>query len=155
MTWLYGDMGEFGQQSFKSTVENQTLIALLSIPIYTAISKITFIGIKKLNLTEHAIIYFYLMGATTVASFPFMVLFLIVGVNYFIISYVFIILVILYTAWCLKRIFDLSIGSILFRTFLFLIFLFVVYVLAVLALLAFAYLTGGIEGIKEMAKPPS
>ena len=104
-------------------MEYQTLMAFLWIPFYALISKIIFFKEKRLNYTEHLIIYLYTIAQVSLISFSYTLILLCFGFNFVYISYLSILLMIVYNAYVLKRIFKLSVGRTVWKTVQFLLFL--------------------------------
>ncbi|WP_046758298.1 DUF3667 domain-containing protein [Kordia jejudonensis] len=98
----------------------QSLMYFLLIPILALISKIVFYNYKKYNYTEHAIIYLYAYSHT-LAFLNILYLITIVIYDPFL-SYLTILSIpisILYVAYVLKRLFELSFKKIFLKTMLF------------------------------------
>lgn len=153
MAWMPGGSETVGEDSFKTAVKNQTLISLISIPLYALVSKLLFLKKKNLNFTEHVVIYLYTSAQMSIVSFPLLLLLLVLGFNYYILTYVLIFVMIFYVAYCLKRIFKLTMTEIILKTLLFFIILVFLMILSGVVQLLFAYLQGGMEGIKKLATP--
>lgn len=115
---------EFQRQNMQFVQEYQQIIMMLYVPIYALMSKIVFFNIKKYNYTEHLVIFMYILAQTTIISSFVILISSIFGLTIGIVGIIFTIpFQILYSAYCLKRVFTLSIIGIILRTFLFLIVL--------------------------------
>lgn len=99
----------------------QSLIYFLLIPIFALISKIVFYNYKKYNYTEHVVIYLYAYSHVTMAlNILYLVCILIYQPLLSYMSLLAIPISILFIAYVLKRLFQLSFGKILLKTLLFL-----------------------------------
>ena len=134
------------------TREYQSIIMMFYIPFYALISKITFFNIKKYNYTEHLVIYIYTQAQVTIVGFVFTIAALLLGVPFMYIGFVMLPLMVIYIAYCLKRLYNLSFPSIILRT-LFFSLIFGVFLVIFIAVATGIYLyNGGLETIKEAAK---
>ena len=109
--------------STNSIMEYQSIMAFLWIPFYALISKTIFYKNKQLNYTEHIIIYLYTIAQISIFSLPFHIALLFAGINYIYISYITIVFMIAYNAYVLKRIFELSVGKIIWKSIQFILLL--------------------------------
>ena len=53
---------EFQHKNIQFVQEYQSLIMMLSVPIYALMSRLTFLNLKKFNYTEHLVIFMYLLS---------------------------------------------------------------------------------------------
>lgn len=93
---------------FDNTAKFQTIISLTSIPVYALFSKLMFLKNKSYNYTEHIIINIYLFAQFTIATFPVMLIALVFGANYLVLTYSAILFQVFYVAYALKRIFKID-----------------------------------------------
>ena len=134
------------------TREYQSIIMMFYIPIYALISKITFFNIKKYNYTEHLVVYMYTQAQVTIVGFVFTIGALLLGMPFMFIGFLMLPLMVIYIAYCLKRLYNLSIGGIILRT-LFFGFISGFFLVVFVAISMGIYLyNGGLETIKEAAK---
>lgn len=135
---------EFSQQilenSSNSAFEYSSLIFSFMIPFMAIISLIVFYN-KHYNFTEHIIIYLYSMSALTIVSVIIGQLVLIITPNsYLAYTFLFYLIMIIYHAFILKRIFKLSVSQLILKTLLFLVifgaFYMIFSILAVIIMLA-------------------
>lgn len=104
--------------------EYYTLFMVLFLPLYAMMSRLVFLKRKDFNYTEHIIMFMYIFAQITLFSTITSIVsgLLKIPGGYF--AYFSIILQIIYTAYCLKRLYKLSIQGIILRTLLFLGILF-------------------------------
>ena len=119
---------KFMQDFMNKISEYQSLLMMLYIPILALMSKIVFFNIKKYNYTEHLVIFMYIIAQTTIVSSIVVILFSIFGFNLLTISSLMYPFVLLYSAYCLKRLYKFNLSEIVLKTFLFIPVLLVFYV---------------------------
>jgi len=109
-----------------------------------------FLRNKLYNYTEHIILNLYLFAQFTIASFPISLLALLFGANYLKWTYTLILFKILFVAYALKRIFNLTWKKVFWKTILFLGLLFFLFIAIVIAGVIVKIISeGGIEGMKN------
>ena len=150
---FFGDIN-FSQNAFDSSfsfgLEYNSLIYVAFIPISAIISWIVFID-KKYNLTEHAIIYLYSMSFLMVLMFFIaQIALLLTPSNYMLFSLLLWPLMFLYHCYILKRIFKLSLGSLIIKSMLFFILFFVTYI-GVSILVFVIMLITGVVNLEDFA----
>lgn len=153
LEWMGTNVAGAGEDGFRRTMEYQGIISLVSVPVYAFLSKLMFLKNKKLNFTEHVVAYLYMVGAFSIISFILTVISLILGFNYFKTVYFLLVLQIIYVAYCLKRIFSLSVVKIFTKTLLFFLLVVSIYIVGAIIYVGFLYLTGGIEALRALAPP--
>ncbi len=131
-----------------------SIIALINLPIYGLIARLTFIGLKKYNYTEHLTIMTYIVAQFSITNVllitPLVAVF---GLNFYILGNISNFFLILFTAYSYKRLYPLSLGTAILRSFLFLGIL-MVFLLAI-GILQFLYMVmeaGGFENYLETVK---
>lgn len=129
----------------------QSIFALINLPIYAAIAKLTFLGFKKFNYTEHLVIMTYIMGQFTIVSFFVVTLAVILGGNFYILNNIAIVFLAIYTTYCYKRLYQFSVKQMLKRIALFLLValvcLFIISILQVVVM----YFTGDLQEMMQKA----
>ncbi|AWH74734.1 hypothetical protein DCS32_11370 [Dokdonia sp. Dokd-P16] len=104
-------------------MENQSLYMFLIIPFFALMSKIVFWNYKKYNLVEHFVIYLYVYSHFSMISVVMQIAFIWSPTVLNILSVVVFLLMLFYTVYVLKRLFKLTMTSVLVKTlFFFLIF---------------------------------
>ena len=106
--------------------EYQSLLMMLYVPLYAAMSYIVFFTTKRYNYTEHLVIFMYISAQISIFG---AVIMLAVSASFgYTMGQVAIFLMpvyILYSAYCLKRLYGMSLGGIILRTLFFLLILFI------------------------------
>ena len=87
----------------------QSIVALINLPVYAIMARLTFFGKKKFNYTEHLVIMTYIMGQFTIISFFAVTTGVILGGNFYILNNFAILFLALYTIYCYRRLYPLSI----------------------------------------------
>lgn len=132
---------EFANKLMYSIQEGSSVINMVMIPIYALMARIVFINIKKYNYTELLVVFLYFAAEVSFISFlPFIVA-LFLGLTYGDISPVAMVFQIIFATYVLKRIYNLSVKSIVLRTLFFLVILTVFYIVlvAITAVLLYAF----------------
>ncbi|WP_111683394.1 DUF3667 domain-containing protein [Winogradskyella tangerina] len=129
--------------------EYQSIISMLYVPLYALMAKIVFIGKKQFNYTELLVVFLYIQSQISIISAIIIVLLGVVGLSSSIVGMLTLPLMILYTAYCLKRIYQLSLSEIILRTILFGAVLFVFFVILTIALLVVMYFNGDLQKMVE------
>jgi len=137
------------QDTFDKSTKYQSLISVVSIPIYALISRLVFLKNKKFNYTGHIVLNIYVFAQYTIASFLVYVLFLILGFNFMKITYVGMLVSMAYMSYTLKRVYKLSLGKIIGKTLLFIFILIFLFIAITIVFGTIMFLTGGMEGLKN------
>lgn len=124
--------------------EYHTLVLMFYIPLYALFSKLIFINIKKFNYTEHLVIFMYIQSQYSIFSFFYTLLLLALDISFTSIGFSLMPLLVLYSAYCLKRLHDLSFARIILKTFIFCIAFTFLFILISLVLAAIYILINGI-----------
>ncbi len=136
---------ELAKKNLEFTQEYQSIIMMISVPIYAIISKIVFFNIKTHNYTEHLVMFMYIFSQMAIFGALFQVIGSIFGLSLGIATIIFMPLQILYSSYCLKRLFNLSLKSILLKTLFFLLILSIVFVLVEILYLIILYFNGSLQ----------
>lgn len=140
---------EFQKQNMSFIQEYMSIFMMLYIPVYALIASITFVGLKKLNYTELLVVFMYWQSQTSIVSAFVIIISAMFGVAGGIISMIFLPIMVLYAAFILKRLYQLSFGQIVLRTLLFTVVLGIVLVIITILMLIIMYLTGDLEQMVE------
>lgn len=139
-------MAEFQKKNMDFMKEYQSIIIFIYVPIYALIGKLVFFNIKKYNYTEFFVIFLYILSEINIVSF---FITLIAGVFSLRIDllglYIMIPMQILYSAYCLKRLYGLNMSGILLRTILFFAIGGVVFFVVILIVLGVLFYTGELQ----------
>ncbi|MBT8286515.1 MAG: DUF3667 domain-containing protein [Bacteroidia bacterium] len=135
-----------------TVLEYQSLVFMINIPIYAAISWLAFYTLRKYNYTEFIVFFLY-----TVTQMSFLLIIpqfiaMFFGRTLGEMSFWVILIQIFYTSYCFKRVFNLSIKGIILR-FLWLIgILIILYIIAILIFLGIMIATGSMDEFIEAQK---
>lgn len=110
------------------TFEYNSFILMAFIPIFALMAKITFLNIKKFNYTELIVILMYINAQTTIFGSILAILFASLNLSFIYVSMILIPINIIYTAFCFKRLYGLSLKRIILKTLLFIVVLLVTYI---------------------------
>ena len=147
MDWMTPKGTEnLNENTFDNTAKYQSIISVISIPLYGLLSKLMFLRNKNFNYTEHIIINLYAFAQYSIASFPIMIIALILGGNYLAMTYIAIFFQIIYVSYVLKRIFKLTLGKIVLKTFLFIMFLLLFFIIIGIGVAIVGILIGYLSG---------
>jgi len=121
----------FNKGIFDFVQEYQSIAMMLNVPFYALISWLVFIKEKKYryNYTEHLVIFMYILAQMSILNVFLILIGASFGLSIGVLSMVFGPIQIIYSGYCLKRIFDLDWSNFILRT---LIFFGVLIVLAVI-----------------------
>jgi len=127
-------------------MEYQSILFMINIPLYAFISWIVFLTSKKYNYTEHLVLFLYTVAQTTFILFVPQLVLVVLGKTLGDISPILLILQILYTSFCYKRVFNLSTKGIILRSLLFLVVMAISFVIfSILFALISIQIYGGVE----------
>jgi len=129
--------------------EYQSIIMMFYVPIYALFSKLVFLKKKTFNYTEHLVIFMYILAQISIVSVLLTVIGAFIGVSLGEIAIIVFPMQVIYSAYCLKRLYKLSIKGIILRTLLF----FGILLFIVIALLIVAIIVGIIFKDSEFMKP--
>ena len=126
-----------------------SLVTLINLPIYALVSKLTFIGAKKYNYTEHLVSMTYIFSQYSISSFPIILFSVISGANYYEIGYYVFVPLFFYTAFVFSKLYKLTWGQILLRFFSLGVVVFVLLTLLTILQIIVMFMTGGLEELIE------
>jgi len=137
------------KESFDLIQDNQSLVMMLFVPLYAIMSRLVFINIKKFNYTEHLVIFMYIIAQVSIFAGILNIIAAMSGISLGALVYVTFPFQILYSAYCLKRLYRLTLGGIVLRTLLFIVIL-VIFVITITILFYIgAFILLGKEGFME------
>ncbi|OUR96022.1 hypothetical protein A9Q86_16185 [Flavobacteriales bacterium 33_180_T64] len=114
---------EFQKKNMSIAQEYQSILMMFYIPIYALIARITFIGLNKFNYTELLVVFMYWQAQMSIVSAIIIVLSAMFGITAGIMTMIFIPVMMLYCAYILKRLYQLSFWEIILRSLLFVVIL--------------------------------
>ncbi len=122
-----------------------SIFAFINLPMYALIGKLTFLGLKKFNYTEHLVITTYAIAQFSITNLFITTPAAMLGGNFFVIANIMNLLVMIYVAYIYKKLYPLTIGQIILRTLLFLAIIVVILILVGIVQFAFLYFSGDLE----------
>lgn len=128
-----------------SVLEYNSLFYAFLIPLMAFVSWVTFLD-KKYNFTEHIIIYLYSMSLLTVFSvIAGQIVLFITPNSYIIFSLSIWLFMLIYHGYALKRIFKLSIGSLILKTIIAVALFFIAYILISILVFVIMMISGVVK----------
>ena len=154
---MFSPPGQQGQQEMQkewiSLLQDYTsILMMLYVPLYAILARITFLGIKKYNYTELLVVFMYVQGQLSISTSIITIFIMVFGGDMGLASFILLPLMIVYSAYCLKRLYNLSINKIILRTLIFLGILLVLYIIVAAVAIAIFYFTGGLDAFIEAQK---
>lgn len=143
---------EFQKKNVSFVQEYMSLFMMLYVPIYALMARFSFIGLNKFNYTELLVVFLYIQAQISLATAIVGVALSAFGITQGVMSLVFIPLMILYSAFCLKRLYKVSFGNMILRTILFFVALIAVFIIATVVVLIIMYLNGELQSMLETQK---
>ncbi len=134
------------------TIEYQSLIMMFYIPMYALMSKITFFNFKKYNYTEHLVIFLYVQAQITIVSFFYLFAMMSIGISFSTLTFYMFPLMVIYSAYCLKRLHGLSLKGIIYKFLFFILIFSVTFIIFSIAASIIYYLAGGYDELIEATK---
>ena len=146
---------DFQKKNVSFVQEYMSLFMMLYVPIYALIARVSFIGINKFNYTELLVVFLYIQAQMSIVTAIASVILSFFGVTQGVMSIVFTPLMVLYTAICLKRLYNINTQNIILRTLLFFAVLMVVFIIASVVMGIFMFLNGDFQQMIEAQKAAS
>ncbi|WP_431135677.1 DUF3667 domain-containing protein [Psychroserpens mesophilus] len=140
---------EFQQKNVSFIQEYMSIFMMLYIPIYALIARISFIGLNKFNYTELIVVFLYWQSQTSLISAIVIIIAAMFGIANGVMSMLFLPLMILYAAFILKRLYQLSFAQIALRTLLFFAVLGIAMVIIIIIVIAIMLITGDMQEMIE------
>ena len=125
---------------------------MLYIPIYAFLAKLVFLKKKKFNYAEHLVIFAYVLSQISIISVVFTIGCAIFGVSIGAMAMFIIPMQIIYSAYCLKQLYALSMEGIILRTLLFFLILGIFFVIATVITSVIMYKSGALEEVIKAQK---
>ena len=133
---------ERAQEIMSIITENLSIIMMLFVPAYAMMSKLVFLKNKLYNYTEHVVIFMFIVAQLSIFGALINLAVAFFGVSLGELSYFTLGVQLVYTAYCLKRLFRLSFLGIVLKTLLFLGIFVVFYIIFIIAILLILFLIG-------------
>ncbi|WP_411768366.1 DUF3667 domain-containing protein [Winogradskyella sp. A3E31] len=134
--------------------EYQSIAMMLNVPFYALISRIVFIREKKFryNYTEHLVVFMYILAQLSIFGVIIMIAGAACGLDVGLISMILGVFQIIYSGYCLKRIFNLDWPNFILRSLIFFGVLLVLGVLFTVLFIVIAKYTGVLDSMIEAQK---
>ncbi len=145
---------EMSKNNLDFVNQYQSIIMMLYVPIYALLAQLVFLKVKRYNYTEHLVMFMYILSQISIVGAIIQLSSAIFDVTLGTTSLIVLPLQVIYSAYCLKRLYKLSLKGIVLRTLLFLsiliLFLIIVSIITVLSLILYH---GGMKEFMESQKP--
>lgn len=151
-SWTTKGTEDFNNGLMTFVTEYQSLVMMLYVPFYALIGRLIFLNKKTYNFTEQLVIFMYFQGQVSIASALIITPLVVIGLNFGILGMFLLPAMVLYSAYCLKRLYHLSFPDILLKTLLFLIFLGILMIIATIIIFVIMYFNGDLAKMLEAKK---
>jgi len=143
---------EMAQKNVNFVQEYISIFMMLFVPVYALISRTVFFNIKTFNYTEHIIIFMYVIAQISIVGAFFNLVGVVFGISLGSLAFVNGPFQLIFTAYCLKRLYKLDFLNLILRSLIFIIVC-IIFTIAFTALYFLgAYLILGKEGFIELMK---
>ena len=134
--------------------EYQSIAMMINVPVYALISKIVFIKERKFkyNYTEHLVIFMFILAQTSIINSILIGIGGALGYSIGTLSMIFAPLQLIYSGYCLKKVFDLDLKNLVIRTFIFIVVLAILSILFSVIFILIVKYNGGLEAFIETQK---
>lgn len=141
---------EVSQKNMKIISDYQSLFMMLYVPFYAIIARLVFLKNKKFNFTEITVMFMYILAQISLIGAVLTLIFAIFGITLGTITVILFPIQIVYSAYCLKGLYNLSIKSIVLKTLLFFLVLFLILIALMIIFIVFGIIYYG--GLKEFGE---
>jgi hypothetical protein len=146
---------EFGKQMMDFIYEYQSILTIISLPLYAFVSWLIFLNRRKFNYLEHHIIYLYATAHTSIISSLGIGFCYVSGINLYVeVSLASIAVILIYNAYVLIRLYKLTFVQFLIKTLYFLFVSAVLYLIFSILLTGILLLIGGKDFLRQFAPQP-
>jgi hypothetical protein len=128
---------------------------MLYVPLYAIISRTAFFDNKKYNYTEHVVTFTYILAFISLLGLIINFICVLLGYDIGAVSYINLLIQIIYISYCFKRLYNLNKLEITARAFLSFIVYAILYIVIVCLILLVVYLVEGKEPIIDFFKSMS
>lgn len=125
--------------------EYQSLVLMFFVPLYALVGKLVFYNYKNYNYTEILVIFMYVIAQLSISGAIISLTSAAFGLNMGVLSPVISIFQIIYSGYCLKRLYHLNKKSIILKTLLFFLIAFVIYIALVILIVVVVLAVNGPE----------
>ena len=148
------DQAKISNEFMNRMIEYQSLMLMSFVPLYALISKIVFFNKKKYNYTEHLVMFLYILSQLTLLMILPTLISLALGYDMGNIAIFTMLLQVGFSAYSLKRVFNLSLKGIILKTLLFFVVGIVFYLIfIILFVIIMIIYYGGIVEFSKAMKP--
>ena len=147
-----GGTEEFNEKNMSFIREYQSLLTMLNVPIFALVSYFVFYTLKKFNYTEHLVIFMYVLTQLTIISFFITTVIVFLGWSIAHATLVLGPIQVIYSMYCLKRLYRLSAKGLFLRTLLFFLIAIIGAILISILSAVMMYFNGDFEKIIEAQK---
>lgn len=143
---------EFQRKNVSFVQEYQSIFMMLYVPLYALMARVTFVGLNKFNYTELVVIFLYIQSQISIVTGVLGIIISFFGISQGIFSMFSIPIMIIYSAFCLKRLYSLNFKNIFLRTLLFLVVLGIVLVAVSIIMAIVMFFNGDFQSMIETQK---
>jgi hypothetical protein len=149
------DITQKGMEAISNTIldkarDYQSFVLLLFVPLYALMAKLVFFNIKKYNYTELLVVFMYIIAHSNIIGSVIIVTSAWLGFRMGQLSPFILTFQLIYSAYCLKQLYNLSLTGIILRTLWFIIVFSIIYVVIIFLFVGILFLTKGTEFLKEL-----
>lgn len=132
--------------------EYQSIIMMINVPMYALVSYFVFYTLKKYNYTEHLVIFMYVLSQMTLIGTFISITSAFFGLSIAHSSMILSPIQVLYSMYCLKRLYKLSIKGLILRTLLFFGILIAAFILIIVTVAVLAIIFKDSEFMQSLIK---
>ncbi len=147
--WTTNGTEEFQSKIMSYAQEYQSLIMMMYVPVYALICKIVFLNRKTYNYTEQLVMFMYIQAQISITSAIIITLLIMMGANFSVLGMLMFPTMIAYSAYCLKRLYQLNLMELILKTLIFFIVFGIIAILFTIGMTAMMYFSGDFEKIIE------
>lgn len=141
---------EMAQKNVSLIQEYISIFMMLFVPVYALMSRTVFFNIKTFNYTEHIVIFMYIIAQVSIVGAFFNLTGAFLGIPLGILAFINGPFQIIFTAYCLKRLYQLDFMNLILRTLIFIIVCIIFTVVFTALYFLGIYLFLGKDGFIEM-----
>jgi len=143
---------EFNNSLFKFISEYQAIIMMLYMPFYALLAKLIFFKNKTLNYTELLVLFMYGQAQISIVLAVLTIILIPLGFSMTFLGIIVLPLQIIYFAFCLKRVYNLTLPQIILKTIIFSVIAFILMIILIIIILFVMYKAGVLDELIEAQK---
>ena len=143
---------EMQRRNMQFIQEYQSIIVMLYVPIYALMARLVFFDKKRFNYTELLVVFMYIQAQISIVSALLTIAIGLIGYSSSMVGMFMLLLMIFYTAFALKRIYELNSFEIIVRKLLFGVVLAITFVILTIIVFVLMYLNGDVQEMIEAQK---